>query len=177
MTSRAATPTSATADQAAQEVLVHSVVAPCHASIIAQPLLRAIELLLADDGRHGRDCNPFGRVCQSRAALAAADRQQGRAALLRRMPAQPIGEDLPEVDGIGQHVAQNGSAPSPMSSRGGDAKVMQMLHQGCHCGALVSESGEQVADHGGLRLVQPHTRRVARPFGVEPVAIGRPRPG
>ncbi len=80
---------------------MHPVVASCHAPIIAQPLLRTIELLLADDGRHGRDCNPFGRVCQPCAALAAADRQQGGAALLRRMPAQPIGEDLTAVDRIG----------------------------------------------------------------------------
>ena len=52
-----------------------------------------------------------------------------------------------------------------------------MLHQGCHRGALVGEAGEQAADHGGLRLVQPHAGGVARPFGVEPVAVGRPRPG
>ena len=115
VTSRAATPASAAADQAAQEVLVHPVVASRHASIIAQPLLRAIELLLADDGRHGRDRDPFGRVRQPRAALAAADRQQGGAAPLRRMPAQPVGEDLPEVDGIGQHAAQDGGAPAPVS--------------------------------------------------------------
>jgi hypothetical protein len=177
VTSRAATPTSAAADQAAQEVLMHPVVASCHASIIAQPLLRAIELLLADDGRHGRDRDPFGRVRQPRAALAVADRQQGGAAPLRRIPAQPIGEDLPEVDGIGQHAAQDGGTPPPVSPGGGNAKAMQMLHQGRHRGALVGEPGEQVADHGGLRLVQPHAGWVTRPFGVEPVAVGRPRPG
>jgi hypothetical protein len=54
---------------------------------------------------------------------------------------------------------------------------MQMLHQGCHWCALVSEPSEQVADHGGLRLVQPHAGWVTRPFGVEPVTVGRPRPG
>jgi len=117
MTPRAATPTSAAADQAAQEVLVHAVITSCHASIIAQPLLRAIELLLADNGRHGRNRDPFGRIRQPRAALAAADRQQGGTSLLRRMSAQPIGEDLPEIDGIGQNAAQNGGAPPPMSPR------------------------------------------------------------
>jgi hypothetical protein len=177
VTSRAATPTSATANQAAQKVLVHSVVASCHASIIAQPLLRAIELLLADNGRHGRNRDPFGRICQPRAALAAADRQQGRTSLLRRMSAQPIGEDLPEIDGIEQQAAQNGGAPPLMSPRGGNTKAMQMLHQGCHWCALVGKPGEQVTDHSGLRLVQPHAGWVTRPFGVEPVTVGRPRPG
>ena len=50
---------------------MHPVVASRHALIIAQPLLRAVELLLADDGWHGRDRDPFGRVNQPRAALAA----------------------------------------------------------------------------------------------------------
>jgi hypothetical protein len=115
VTSRAAAAASAAADQAAQEVPVHPVVASRHAPIIAQPLLRAVELLLADDGRHGRDRDPFGRVNQPRAALAATDRQQGGAAPLRRMPMQPVGEDLPEVDGVGQQIAQDRGAPAPVS--------------------------------------------------------------
>ena len=50
------------ADQATQEVLMHPVVPRRHALIIGQPFLRALELFVADDSRHGRHRNPLGRV-------------------------------------------------------------------------------------------------------------------
>ena len=58
----AATTAPAAADQAAQKILVHPVVPFGHAAIIGQPLLRAVELLLSNDGGHGGDRNPLGRV-------------------------------------------------------------------------------------------------------------------
>jgi hypothetical protein len=156
---------------------VRPVVPSRHPPIVGQPLLRAVEPLLADDGRHRRDRDPLGRVRQPLAAFSAADRQQGGATPLRRARAQPVGEDLPEVDGIGQHAPQGRGAPGPVPSGRADALAMQALHQGRDRGSLVGEPGEQVAHHRRLRLVQPHPGRVARPLGVEPVAVGRPRPG
>jgi hypothetical protein len=52
-----------------------------------------------------------------------------------------------------------------------------MLPDGEDRRALVGEPGEQIAHHRRLRLVHPHPGRVARPLGIEPVAIRWPRPG
>jgi hypothetical protein len=64
---------------------VHPIVASCHLVIIAQPLPGAVELILADDGGHRGYGDPLGRI-HGRAGpcAAAANRQQGRAALSTR---------------------------------------------------------------------------------------------
>ncbi len=84
---------------------MHLVVPRRHPPIIGQPLLRAVELLLADNRRHSRDRDPFGRVRHPLATLAATDWQQGGAPPLGGTRPQAIGEDLAEVDRVGQHPA------------------------------------------------------------------------
>jgi hypothetical protein len=102
----------AAADQAAQQVLMDPVVPPRHPLIIGQPLLRALKLLAADDGRHGRNRDPLGRVSHPPAVPAAADGPQGGAPPLHGPRAEAVAEDLAEVDGVGQHVAHGREAPA-----------------------------------------------------------------
>ncbi len=144
---------------------------------MAQSLLHAVELVLADDGRDPRDRDPFGRVRDPLGASAAADGEQGGAARLGGPRAQAVAEHLAEIDRVGQHAAQGGGAPVRAPPGGGDPEPAQALHQGRDGHALVGVPGEEIADHRRLRLVQPHAGRVPRAIRVEPVAVGRPRPG
>jgi hypothetical protein len=102
----------AAADQAAQQVLMDPVVPPRHALIIGQPLLRPLELFAADDGRHGRDRDPLGRVGHPPAVPTAAYGPQGGAPPLHGPRAEAVAEDLAEVDGVGQHPAHGRKAPA-----------------------------------------------------------------
>jgi hypothetical protein len=105
VTAAAAASATAAADQATQEVLVHPVVPPGHLPVVAQSLLHAVELVLADDGRDPRDRDPFGRVRDPLGASAAADGEQGGAARLGGPRAQAVAEHLAEIDRVGQHAA------------------------------------------------------------------------
>ncbi len=156
---------------------MHAVVAPGHPAVVGKPLLRAIELRLADGGGYrGRD-DPLGRVQGLlRPRGAAADGEQGGAAPRGGMAADAVGEDLADIGGVGQHAAQGRGVPGRASPGRGDAQPGQALPHGQDRGALVGEPGEQVAHHRRLRLLHPHPSRIAWPLGVEPVAIGRPRP-
>jgi hypothetical protein len=156
---------------------VHPVVSSCHLAIIGQPLLGAIELLLADDGGHRCDRDPLGRVRDPLGPLTASQRQQGGAAPLGGMRAEAIGKDLTEVDGIGEHASQGRGAPGPVTPGRRNAQPLQPLDQGEDRRTVVGEPSEQVTDDGGFGFVQPHPSRVAGPLGIKPVAIGRPRPG
>jgi hypothetical protein len=62
MQTKAAQAAAAAADQAAQEVWVHPIVASCHLAMIAQPLSGAVELILADDSSHRGYSDPLGRI-------------------------------------------------------------------------------------------------------------------
>jgi hypothetical protein len=101
----AAASAAAAAHQTTQEVLVHPVVPPGHLPVVAQWLLHAVELVLADDGRDPRDRDPFGRVRDPLGASAAADGEQGGAARLGGPRAQAVAEHLAEIDRVGQHTA------------------------------------------------------------------------
>jgi hypothetical protein len=93
------------ADEAAQEIGVHAVVAPGHPAIVGQPLLRAVELRLPDDGRHRRRDDPLGLVQGLLHPCGAlADGEQGGAAPLGGMPADAVGADLADIGGVGQHA-------------------------------------------------------------------------
>ncbi len=145
---------------------------------VGQPLLRAVELHLADDGGHGGDQDPFGRVHRLRGSQAAvAHREQSRAAPRGRSGAGTVGKDLAEVGGVRQHAAQGRAVPGPVSPGRGDAQAIKTVLQGVERLTLVGEPGEQIAHHCSFGLVQPHACRVARPLGVEPVAVEWPRPG
>lgn len=156
---------------------MHPVVSRRHPLIIGQPLLRALELFAADDGRHGCDRDPLGRVRHPPAAPAAAGRPQGGTSPLDGLCAQAVGEDLAEVHGVGQHSAHSRKAPEAAAPWRGDTQAVQAPRQAGDRDPLVCEPGEQVAHHRRLRFVQPNACRVARPLGIKPVAIGRPRPG
>ncbi len=143
----------AAADQAAQEILVHPVVSRRHPLIIGQPLLRALELFAADDGRHGCNRDPLGRVRHPPAAATAAGRPQGGTSPLDGPCAQAIGEDLAEVHGVGQHSAHSRKAPEAAAPWRGDTQAVQAPRQAGNRDPLVGEPGEQVAHHRRLRLV------------------------
>jgi hypothetical protein len=63
MTATASAAAVAAADQAPQQIRMHAVVPPRHASVVRQPLLHAIELGLVNKRRHAGDRNPLDRVC------------------------------------------------------------------------------------------------------------------
>ncbi len=167
----------AAADQTTQQIRMHPVVAPCHLAIIGQPLPCAIKLCLADDGGHRRDRNPLGRIHRLRGShAAAANRQQGRAALLGRACADAVGEDLADVGWVGQHTVQGRRAPGPVSPGRDDPHLVEAPLQGIDRLALVGEPHEQVTHHRSLRLVQANAGGIARPIGIKPVAVGWPCP-
>lgn len=113
--------TVAAADQAAQQMLAHPVAPRRHPLIVGQPLLRALELFAVDDGRHGRNRDPLGRVCHSPAIPGTAGRPQGGPPPLDGPGAQAVGEDLAEAHGVGQHPAHGREAPAAQTPRRGDA--------------------------------------------------------
>ena len=157
---------------------MRSVVATRHPAIMGQPILGTVELRPADDGGHRRDRDPLGLVDGlRRSRAAAADGKQGRVAPLRRVRADAVGEDSAEVGGVRRHPVQGRTAPGPMTSGRGDAEPIEAALQGVERLTLVGEPDEQVAHDGRLGFVQANARRVARPLGVQPVAVGRPRPG
>ena len=80
---------------------MHPVVPLGHAPIIGQPLLHALELFARNDGRHGRDRDPLGRVCHSPAVPGTTGRPQGGPPPLDGPGTQAVGEDLAEVHGVG----------------------------------------------------------------------------
>jgi hypothetical protein len=107
MPARAAAPAMAAADQATQEILAHMIVPLGHAAIVRQPLLGTIELLLAEDRRHGRDRDPLGRIPAAVGAGGAAGRQKRRPAGLGRLRPHLVGEHLAEIGAVGQHGAEH----------------------------------------------------------------------
>jgi hypothetical protein len=167
----------AAADQAAQKVVMNPVVPRRHPLIIGQPLLRALELFALDNGRHGRDRDPLGRVRHPPAVPATAGRPQGGTPPLNGPGAEAVAEDLTEVDGVGQYPAYGRETPTPETEWRGDAQVVQAPHQLGDRGPLVNKPSEQVTHHHRLRLIQPNPGRIAWSLGVNPVTVGRPRPG
>jgi hypothetical protein len=142
----AAQAAAAAADQTAQEIRVHSVVTSCHLAIIGQPLSGAVELLLADDGGHGADGDPLGRVYRLRSTYAAAANwKQGRATPLRRVRVRAVGEDLTEIGRVGQDTVQGGGVPFRVSPRRDDAELGETLLQAIDRHALVGKPTEQLA--------------------------------
>src|SRR3954471_17239331 len=177
VSARAGAAAVAAADQAAQEVLVRPVVPRRHPLVVGQPLLRALEPFALDDGRHGRDRDPLRRVGYPLAVPDATGRPQGGAPPLDGPRAQAVAEDLTVVHGVGQHPAHRREAPGAEAPGRGDAQTAQAPRQLADRGPLVDEPGEQVTHHRRLRLVQANPGRIARSLGVDPVAVGRPRPG
>jgi len=112
------------ADEATEEVFMNSVVPRRHSLIIGQPLLRALKLFSRNDGRHGRDRDPLGRIRQPPAVAGATGRPQGGAALLDGARAQAVAEDLAEVDRVVQHIAHGREVPTLETERRGDAQVV-----------------------------------------------------
>jgi hypothetical protein len=80
---------------------MNPVVPPRHPVIIGQPLLRALELFAVDDGRHGRNGDPLGRIVHASAVPTTADRLQGGAPPLDGSRVEAIAEHLAGVNGIG----------------------------------------------------------------------------
>ena len=95
-----------------------------HPLIIGQPLLRALKLFARNDGRHGCDRDPLGRIYHSLAVAGAAGGPQGGAALLDGVRAQAIAEDLAEVDGVVQHIAHGREVPTLEPEWRGDAQAV-----------------------------------------------------
>ena len=156
---------------------MHPVVSACHLAIIGQPLLGAIELLLADDRGHRCDRDPLGRVRNPLGPLTASQRQEGRAAPLGGMRAEAISKHLPEVERVAEHASQGRGAPGLVAPGRRNSQPVQPLDQGEDRRSFIGEPSEQVPDNRSFGLVQSYPSRVAGPLGIEPVAIGRSRPG
>ena len=108
---------------------VHAVVAPRHLAIIGQPLLRAVELRLADDGGHRRHRDPLGRVQRSPSPLwchwpmgSRAERRRSAGCVRTR-----LAKTWPRIGGVGQHAAQGRGVPGPVAPGRGDAQPGQAL--------------------------------------------------
>ncbi len=80
---------------------MNSVIPPRHPVIVGQPLLRALEPFAVDDGRHGRNGDPLGRIVYASAVPTTADRPQGGAPPLDGSRAEAVAEHLAGVDGVG----------------------------------------------------------------------------
>jgi hypothetical protein len=80
---------------------MNSVIPSRHPVIIGQPLLRALKLFTVDDGRHGRNGDPLGRIVYASAVPATADRPQGGAPPLDGSRVEAITEYLAGVNGVG----------------------------------------------------------------------------
>jgi hypothetical protein len=103
---------------------MNSVIPWRHSLIIGQPFLRALKLFARNDGRHGRDRDPLGRVHHSSAVTGATGGPQGGAALLDGVRAQAVAEDLAEVDRVVQHVAHGREVPTLETEWRGDAQAV-----------------------------------------------------
>jgi hypothetical protein len=156
---------------------MNPVVPPRHPLSIGQPLLRALELFAADDGRHGGNGDPLGRVVHASAVPTTANRLQGGAPPLDRSRVEAIAEHLAGVDRIGEQPAHGREVPAAEARRRDDAQALQAPRQRADRSPLIDEPGEQVTHNCCLGLVQANPGRIARSREINPVPVGRPCPG
>jgi hypothetical protein len=107
-----------------------------------------------------------------------ADRLQRRLAPPGRSRPQPAAGRLALVGRVGQQPTDRRRPPHRPPGRGRHPpRAVSCAARACSVTPAGRIRREQLLDHGGRDRVEPDRGRVTRPLGVQPVAVGRPRPG
>ena len=164
--------TGTAAHQRSEEVGVRLVVTPCEGLVLGELLACEVELLLANNCRHFCHRDPLLRRKRDGRVVRVSYGVGGGAPDLRGPVARAAGVDSSGVDGVGQYSAQCGHAPHLPAPGRGDAPNLQMPRNPKEARSFFKVHREDLSDHRGLRLIWPHSRRVAGPVGVDAVAVG-----
>src|SRR5512132_2014960 len=112
-----------------------------------------------------------------RGAHPLTDRLQRRLALPGRSGPQPPAGRLALVGRVGQQVADGRRPPDQPPRRGWHPSGRELRGQSVQRHPTGRIRGEQLGDHHGSDRVDLERGGVPGPLGVQPVAIGCPRPG
>jgi hypothetical protein len=166
--------TLAAADQTAQQVVVDLVVPRRHLLVQGKLVLHTIKRLF---GHHRRYCDsyPFFFWPWS-TTLSWPNRLQSRLAPLGRGSACAIGVCHPHVSGILQDASHSSDVPAWFSRRGRQPQVCQAFGDTVQTNTRLQIPVEHLRNHGGLRFIKPHPRRVSWMFGIHAITVGRPCP-
>jgi hypothetical protein len=131
--------------------------------------------LFGRDQRGDRHGDPLlGRMRPG--AHPPADRLQRRLAPPSRGRPQPTAGRLALVGRVGQQIADRRRPPHRPAGRGRHAAGGELRSQGVQGHPTGRIRGEQLLHNGGRDRVDPDRGGVTRPLGMQPVAVGCPRP-
>ena len=113
----------------------------------------------------------------ARGAHPPTDRLQRRLPPPGRVRSQPAAGCLALVGRVGQQVADRGRPPDRLAGRSRHPPPGEPCRQGVQRHPTGRVRREQLLDHHGGDRVDLDCGWITRPLRVQPVAVGRPRPG
>src|SRR5215510_8620153 len=153
------------------------VIAPSEAAVHGQLALHTIKDFLTNESRNLRHERPLlsRGIDASKGRMLTRDRS--RTALQGSAAVPAVAIHLTAIRGVRQHGTHTGQIPPSQPVRGANTSGLQLPGQREETVVVLGIPGKHLADDDGLRPFDAPPGWIPRPFGVDAIAVRRPRPG
>ncbi len=169
--------THATTNHGAEQVRVSCIVAASILLVVGKLALHQIKLFLRDNRRNIGYRFPLLRLGGRMTSVVVTDWSQSGLPMLCSGDSIATNIDGSCVNRIAQDATHRGSIPAQLPCGSGNFLFKQGLGQPDQTLVFLLISLEQIRHHSSLRRFHPHTCRVTRMLGIDPIAIRRGGPG